>query len=74
MTWPMVDRIDPPLTTVRIQQYRVGAAAGELLVERMTRRSEINRPQHIVMPVELVVRGSTAPPAHRWAALAQGKT
>ena len=59
----MVDRIDPPLTTVRIQQYRVGAAAGELLLERMSRRSEIGRPQHIVMPVELVVRGSTAPPA-----------
>ncbi len=59
----MVDRIDPPLTTVRIQQYRVGYAAAELLLERMTKRSELHRPQHLVLPVELVVRGSTAPPA-----------
>ncbi len=59
----MVDRIDPPLTTVRIQQYRVGNAAAELLLERMTKRSELHRPQHLVLPVELVVRGSTAPPA-----------
>jgi LacI family transcriptional regulator len=68
----MVDRIDPPLTTVRIQQYRVGAAAAELLLERMTKRSEINRPQHIVMPVELVVRGSTAPPSQSAATVARG--
>lgn len=59
----MVDRIDPPLTTVRIQQYRVGAAAAQMLLERMNKRNETCAPQHIVMPVELVVRGSTAPPA-----------
>lgn len=60
----MVDRIDPPLTTVRIQQYRVGYAAAELLLERMGKRADALRPQHIVMPVELVVRGSTAIPAN----------
>ena len=59
----MVDRIDPPLTTVRIQQYRVGFAAAELLLERMARRGELLRPPNLVLPVELVIRASTAPPA-----------
>ena len=27
----MMDRIDPPLTTVRIQQYRMGREAGAML-------------------------------------------
>lgn len=69
----MVDRIDPPLTTVRIQQYRVGFAAAELLLERMGKRAEHLRPQHIVMPVDLVVRGSTAPPAQDAGGIARKK-
>ena len=68
----MVDRIDPPLTTVRIQQYRVGFAAAELLLERMNRRSDHLRPQHTVMPVELVIRRSTAPPVVAPAPSGQG--
>lgn len=59
----MVDRIDPPLTTIRIEQYKVGFAAAELLFERMRDPEAPHRPSHILMPVELVVRGSTAPPA-----------
>ncbi|MDB5534017.1 MAG: hypothetical protein JWO28_2332 [Hyphomicrobiales bacterium] len=58
----MVDRIDPPLTTIRIQQHRVGYAAAELLYEQMKDRTRSHAPQHVIMPVELVVRGSTAPP------------
>lgn len=69
----MVDRIDPPLTTVRIQQYRVGFAAAEVLLERMLKPAAPHRPRHIVMPVELVVRGSTAPPPEKAGALAHNK-
>jgi LacI family transcriptional regulator len=58
----MVDRIDPPLTTIRIEQYKVGLAAAELLLESMTHPDAPHRPSHILMPVELVVRGSTSPP------------
>lgn len=58
----MVDSIDPPLTTVRIQQYKVGQAASDLLLERMADPQVGHRPQHIIMPVDLVVRASTAKP------------
>lgn len=58
----MVDRIEPPLTTIRIQQYKVGFTAATLLVERMARPLETHASEHVLMPVELVVRGSTCPP------------
>lgn len=58
----MVDRLEPPLTTIRIQQYKVGFIAASLLVERMARPQETHAPEHVLMPVELVVRGSTCPP------------
>jgi LacI family transcriptional regulator len=58
----MVDRLEPPLTTIRIQQYKVGFIAANLLVERMTRPQETYAPEHVLMPVELIVRGSTCPP------------
>ena len=53
----MVDRIDPPLTTVRIQQYRMGREAGAMLQRMIGGQTQA---QHIVLPVELMIRGSTA--------------
>ena len=32
---PFADRFDPPLTTVRIPHYEIGAAAADLLLERL---------------------------------------
>ena len=58
----MVDCIDPPLTTVRVQHYKVGQAAGQLLLDRMNAGDGSLRPQHLVLPVEVVVRASTAAP------------
>ena len=56
---PFIDRLNPPLTTVRIPHYDLGAHAAELLLDRL---------QHAEMPLKvlqlvptLVVRGSTAP-------------
>ncbi|MFB9983011.1 LacI family DNA-binding transcriptional regulator [Mesorhizobium newzealandense] len=54
---PMVDRIDPPLTTIRIQQYRMGFEAGSMLQKLMNGESPA---QVVVLPVELVIRSSTA--------------
>ncbi len=59
---PLMDRLFPPLTTVRIQQYRAGFAAAELLYEMLETPPDMRRPRHIVLPVELVVRGSTQAP------------
>ena len=54
-------RFSPPLTTVRIPHYGLGMAAADLLLERLGDPRAAVR--HVVMPVELVVRGSTARPA-----------
>jgi len=54
-----VDRTEPPLTTVRIQKREAGARAAAILLERL--RDPRREPEHVVLPVELVVRGSTAP-------------
>jgi LacI family transcriptional regulator len=56
-------RFSPPLTTVRVPHHELGMAAADLLLERLgDPRAEV---RHVVMPVELVVRGSTAPPGGR---------
>ena len=60
---PLVDRLSPPLTTVRIQQYDVGFEAAGLLVDMMETPPEQWRPRHLIRPVELIVRASTAAPA-----------
>lgn len=57
---PMVDRLQPALTTIRIQQYEAGFAAADLLLATLHADPADRRPNHIVLPVELVVRGSTA--------------
>jgi len=62
---PLVDRLSPPLTTVRIQQYEVGFEAAGVLVGLLEVRAEQRRARHLIRPVELIVRGSTASPAAR---------
>ncbi|MEX0863959.1 MAG: LacI family DNA-binding transcriptional regulator [Acidimicrobiia bacterium] len=56
---PYSDRFSPPLTTVRISQYELGARAARLLLETITDPDRAAETQ-LVTP-ELVVRGSTAP-------------
>jgi LacI family transcriptional regulator len=55
---PFVDKLRPPLTTVRIPHYEIGLRAAELVLERL--RDQSARPITILLPPELVVRGSTA--------------
>jgi LacI family transcriptional regulator len=58
---PFADRFDPPLTTIRIPHYEIGARAAELLIEL---QGEVQAPPpQIQLPPELVLRASTAPPA-----------
>lgn len=57
---PFLDRIPPGLTTVRIQQFKVGQAAAEILVRLMTGKPEDPIPSETVLPVQLVRRGSVA--------------
>jgi DNA-binding LacI/PurR family transcriptional regulator len=55
---PFAKVFEPPLTTIAIDPEELGARAFELLAELMDGGS----PEGAVLPVSLVVRGSTAPP------------
>lgn len=57
---PLVERMTPPLTTVRIQHYELGAHAAQLLAKQL---DQPNSPKIAMsLGVSLEVRGSTAPP------------
>jgi LacI family transcriptional regulator len=60
---PMVDRLFPALTTIRVQQYDAGHVAADILLETIDTAPERRRRRHVVLPVELVVRESTAAPS-----------
>lgn len=57
---PFVDKVNPPLTTVRIPHYEIGAEAAHLLLERL--RDPKRHPRSVVLPLSLVTRASTAAP------------
>jgi LacI family transcriptional regulator len=56
---PFVDRMAPPLTTVRIQHAAMGAEAASLLLSAMAAPDAPRR--SLRLRAELVVRGSTGP-------------
>jgi LacI family transcriptional regulator len=59
---PFIDRLRPALTTVRFPHYQLGTEAAQLLLERI---GEGEGPVKILyLAPELIVRGSTAAPAH----------
>lgn len=51
--------LSPPLTTVRVHAAEIGRAAGAHLLARMAGRPTVRT---TVIPADLIVRGSTAPP------------
>jgi len=53
--------IDPPLTIVRQPAGELGAAAAKTLLKRI-RHPHANQYEKLVLPTQLMVRGSTAPP------------
>jgi LacI family transcriptional regulator len=57
---PFVDRLRPPLTTVRVPQREIGTAAAELLLAQLAASAE--PPRELLLEPTLVVRASTAPP------------
>lgn len=58
---PFVDKLSPPLTTVRIQHYEMGVQAAKILLERINEPGARRIDQRL--EPSLVVRGSTARPA-----------
>jgi DNA-binding LacI/PurR family transcriptional regulator len=56
---PLAAYFDPPLTTVHIPAFELGQAAGEALLDRVVGRPVAAR---TLLPTELIVRASAAPP------------
>jgi LacI family transcriptional regulator len=56
---PLVDRLQPPLTTVRVQHHKLGFEAALMAVEALKLPEKARKASHLVLPIELVVRAST---------------
>ena len=57
---PFMDKLSPPLTSVRIPHYELGAEAARLLLTDLQEPGRHSR--SVLLPLTLVVRQSTAPP------------
>ena len=57
---PLAAFFDPPLTTIRLPASELGQAAGRALLERIADPAADAR--RTLLPTELIVRASTAPP------------
>ena len=65
---PFIDHLKPPLTSVSFPHYQVGTEAGRLILEQIAARAEGGQAtgaqaKILYLAPELMVRGSTAPPA-----------
>jgi LacI family transcriptional regulator len=56
----LAGHVQPPLTTLRQDKARLGVEAGRALTRLIAADPVV--PEAMTLPVELVVRGSTAPP------------
>ena len=57
---PFLDKLRPPLTTVAIPHQQIGAEAARLLLDSIAEPERASR--SVLLPLSLVVRGSTAAP------------
>lgn len=57
---PLIDLVQPPLTSVRIGHREMGREAARLLLEEIHRES--GAPRKLVLAPELIIRDSTRPP------------
>jgi LacI family transcriptional regulator len=55
---PLMDRLSPSLTTVRVQHHKAGFEAAGVIVDII--ENEAPEPHHLVLPVQTMVRNSTA--------------
>jgi LacI family transcriptional regulator len=57
---PFIDRLRPPLTSVRVPQREIGWVAAELLLQQLAGK-ELGA-QEVLLQPQLIIRGSTAAP------------
>lgn len=58
---PFLELIRPKLTTVRIQQHSAGRTAATILMQLMNGEKPEDVPMETILPVEIIIRESTAP-------------
>lgn len=56
---PFIDKLSPPLTTVQVPHYQIGAEAARLLLDKLNGSTA---DKSVLLPLSLTVRGSTAAP------------
>lgn len=56
---PFVDRLTPPLTTVRLPLEEMGRIAAQVLLDELRGEATIRTRRSTLLPVELIVRGTT---------------
>lgn len=61
---PLLDLMQPPMTTVRVPYRQMGVEAAEVLLSAMASDSSIERAISIRLTPRLMIRGSTAPPSN----------
>lgn len=57
---PFLDKLRPPLTTLAVPHQQIGAEAARMLLDAI--RDPSRPARSVLLPLSLVVRGSTAPP------------
>jgi LacI family transcriptional regulator len=58
---PYLDKLQPPLTSVRVPHYEVGAEAARMLLDSL--QDSTRHARSVLLPLTLVERSSTGPPA-----------
>ena len=58
--------LNPTLTTVKFPVAEMGRQAGQIILQLAQEEASVPT-QTLLLPVELMIRASTAPPASRWA-------
>ena len=58
---PLVEHLEPPLSTIRIPGEEIGRRAGEMVIELIDDPG--SPPESVSIPASLIPRGSTAPPS-----------
>ncbi len=60
---PMVDKLTPPLTTVRLPLAEIGALSARILLAEIDGAVPDGQVGQSLLGVQLAVRGTTAPPS-----------
>ncbi|MDQ1464355.1 MAG: LacI family transcriptional regulator [Actinomycetota bacterium] len=58
---PLIDRLTPPMTTIRLPLHELGELAAQTLLKQMTNPHPAGASVRTLLGIELVVRGTTAP-------------